>query len=961
MATTNSNDEDDSISSKKDGYANGGRDEEDASLFRWTVQTDENGELVGYESDFTEDYSRKQRATEKENDDSDAESEFSMDSLEHLKLEATAGEDSSSSCSSESGNDSFSDWDCESDSKQPTTYYAGKLLVEDPSEEQLSDEEDLLLHASKTLLLWGPSTTTTDDREKPPSQAFMVKQVLPPKKPLPKPRYHDDEDNDSIGWVPPATLMTFSSHHTIENEEESSSGKESSEDARLFAKEVQPRDTNINSTQSGEQFLVAPSELPLKVFAIPPIITSNSFLMSPHPMFLQEDSDNEEQHHQIVLPSDLAPPVFLPQQDENDMLKLTVTAIPFDLLPAKQDNDRDKVMLDAIPFDVFLGNDKPMVDLNDMVIPLDISQRTRDDFEDHTAIHPLSVAAMPPTLSPPKQEEYHTTSRYSPNFGVIPRLESIPFELDDSKPPPCKYYSISEEEFTAPLVDNSTRPKKAKKKEKERVEQEKKDNEKQLEQKNIENWLTGMDIETESVTFDSSVRSQELSLRAKENVDIPTPPDATAAQVEAPLADDDDASIMSDATSDSIESLKIKRTRKKAKKKKKKKKKKDRFRKRGRRADYEEDSVPDQQPPIVVSERVEAIFTNKELIFAAYDTKQALMEETDSKPIKKSPEKRSKGKEKLKDKSPSKKVAAKDDKEGSPHDDVASKVDEGGTAISDRSRDKTINDINSRSRSKSRGKYNRSRSHSRGRDLLRSKNKLRSRSQKKMKNSDSFWDENIKRILEKSFIDGTESKPEPERKIKRMHSSKRSKEVPKSSASTNGTMPSKDKKAPKRFKNNSAESDEESVRDPVINDSLLRIRIERMKRKISDIRFRSQEEIRYMEQSFDARKADLLIKQRDMDNYEAIAYLQTDTVHYLHEEAKTLKKQLKIYENKISDQISISVELTLESQKVQRKTNEILSVIKHHQQKYEKETSTLDHLNYVHGLIGREIQLAMTT
>lgn len=92
--------------------------------------------------------------------------------------------------------------------------------------------------------------------------------------------------------------------------------------------------------------------------------------------------------------------------------------------------------------------------------------------------------------------------------------------------------------------------------------------------------------------------------------------------------DDDDASVVSDATQNSIERVNIKRSRKKAKKKKKTKKNKPKL--RGRKTNFQAtendgstkgNSQNRPKHDIVIAERIDAIFNHKETIFAQYDKK----------------------------------------------------------------------------------------------------------------------------------------------------------------------------------------------------------------------------------------------------------------------------------------------------------------------------------------------------
>jgi hypothetical protein len=142
---------------------------------------------------------------------------------------------------------------------------------------------------------------------------------------------------------------------------------------------------------------------------------------------------------------------------------------------------------------------------------------------------------------------------------------------------------------------------------------------------------------------------------------------------------------------------------------------------------------------------------------------------------------------------------------------------------------------------------------------------------------------------------------------------------------------------------------------PFDNESLLRIRIDRIKRKILETELRTKEDICYLEQDAKLQQATLLKKMREMKPYDGITFLHKATVNDLHEEAKALRKQMKCREGGISAQVSIAVKLTKESHEIQSRTKEMLASMGNAHREHAKHTNTLERLNLMHQLIGTEL------
>jgi hypothetical protein len=135
---------------------------------------------------------------------------------------------------------------------------------------------------------------------------------------------------------------------------------------------------------------------------------------------------------------------------------------------------------------------------------------------------------------------------------------------------------------------------------------------------------------------------------------------------------------------------------------------------------------------------------------------------------------------------------------------------------------------------------------------------------------------------------------------------------------------------------------------PKDNETLLRIRVERMERKVLEIQLRTEEDILCMEKDLQQRKARLLENLEDLEAeiYPDIGlnYLASTKVASLHMEGKELRREVKRLEREISEEVDLSHKLIQESLDIQRQTDALLKEIKRADSEQTRHMRTLEAL-----------------
>lgn len=532
------------------------------------------------------------------------------------------------------------------------------------------------------------------------------------------------------------------------------------------------------------------------------------------------------------------------------------------------------------------------------------------------------------------------------------------------------------------------------------------------------------------------------------------------------IEDDDDVSVASECSTDSVDAAIARRTKRnktasapasrKAKKSAKKKKKKERAKKRGRRVDFEESSTEEAdthkegnespKKSFDVSDRVDAIFKNKQLIFDTVieeDLYQTI-ERSEVVPTGVNSENTYSSGKHLLVSSPVSVDLRDSAKAITPQLGetirVKSKASEESTArestvsrsrskskdpsTTRRSRSKSTDkgaSARSRSRSKSKESSPSKRSRSKSKDRRsRSKSKTRSRSKSKERTTSPTIEESkLRRRLKKELteaaeesentVDSGNNKPQPSNTAaifatddggagqgnedsitttpnavslddpekqfspKRGNSSSETKRrsLRRTKSASNGKRTKGEKvrsppQTPSRHKmtiqdvigQEGDSSDDEPLLPsprasslgkaeittlditmpdyhrpksdsgayqetiPVDNTNLVKIQLQRLQNKIFEIALRSKEDIKVLKQQFEQRKQNLteeIAQERKKDGpLEALLYLQKNVVNELHEEGRAFRKEMKLLQGGISDEIRISTELNCKVIELQR-------------------------------------------
>ncbi len=508
---------------------------------------------------------------------------------------------------------------------------------------------------------------------------------------------------------------------------------------------------------------------------------------------------------------------------------------------------------------------------------------------------------------------------------------------------------ISPSEHRAPLKDHSKRPRKTNKKHKDAKKSKKK-----------------------SSNLSSKLKGSSRSLGASKSAIVGTSETDAESMAESASSTqheeyyDDAVSLVSKDSLDSMDATGVsKRTRskmtqvleQKARKAEKKKRKKEKVRKRGRRADFEEDSVHDEtlkQNTGAVADRVEAIFTNIQMIYDTtlnkeqdrataksesfnHSTQSKEMEVDTKSFVVSKPEKikvRSKAAEALLDQ-------AKEEKRSNDK-------------IESRSRDKSRSKSRSRSVSKDPLKQHRSRSKSKDAVLRtdsRSRSKSRHRSEsvdqtktestsrrrlKKDAPTDTIVQESTLPIKESRSKVSTKKEKSPDKPSRRSKSPKQ--RTPRSATpSLENTMRLQDIIDVDESWNCSSAHPNPSNSIPCLSEAPdfelcdSKGKVEFLQRRETEIVQSTKDEILEMKDNLEKQKVELKAKvmaEKERKNaLEAILFLHKIKAKDYHESGRILKKELKTLERDMSREISRCFEMTLKSQEWQMKTMNIIGKI----------------------------------
>jgi hypothetical protein len=136
----------------------------------------------------------------------------------------------------------------------------------------------------------------------------------------------------------------------------------------------------------------------------------------------------------------------------------------------------------------------------------------------------------------------------------------------------------------------------------------------------------------------------------------------------------------------------------------------------------------------------------------------------------------------------------------------------------------------------------------------------------------------------------------------------------------------------------------------------LRSHVKKMKKhtkqKIFEIKMQTEEDILNMENSSGHKKAALVEKLKsigaDADPTAGVKYLRTKKVGKLHEEGKSLRKEIKQLENDICEEAALTTNLIAESLEIQKNTQDVLGLIARAERQHAIYTNTVKALQTTH-------------
>jgi hypothetical protein len=150
-------------------------------------------------------------------------------------------------------------------------------------------------------------------------------------------------------------------------------------------------------------------------------------------------------------------------------------------------------------------------------------------------------------------------------------------------------------------------------------------------------------------------------------------------------------------------------------------------------------------------------------------------------------------------------------------------------------------------------------------------------------------------------------------------------------------------------------NEEEQV--PADNDPMICIRINRIQRKLTELRIKTQQEIYYMDQHTE-REKDALMEKIGMSNdpEEAIGHIQRARIKDLNNQDKRLTLQINTLDQEFSDEIALATKLTTEAQEMQLQTASLVAHIQRKEEKIARNSLVVANLAYMDRIIlGTEV------
>ena len=145
------------------------------------------------------------------------------------------------------------------------------------------------------------------------------------------------------------------------------------------------------------------------------------------------------------------------------------------------------------------------------------------------------------------------------------------------------------------------------------------------------------------------------------------------------------------------------------------------------------------------------------------------------------------------------------------------------------------------------------------------------------------------------------------------------------------------------------------------NETLSRLRVERIERQIQEIKLQTQNDIQYQKEELARQKSSYKRKIDKMDDsVKALSYLLVDVVKHLRDKQQSLLDEAANLENDIQSELFIQGQLTKESQEINERTLQVVNEIAVSQQRSLRLAMYVESLNGLQDAIRTYFPVDMT-
>ena len=136
------------------------------------------------------------------------------------------------------------------------------------------------------------------------------------------------------------------------------------------------------------------------------------------------------------------------------------------------------------------------------------------------------------------------------------------------------------------------------------------------------------------------------------------------------------------------------------------------------------------------------------------------------------------------------------------------------------------------------------------------------------------------------------------------------------------------------------------------NETLTRLRIERIKRQIQEIKLQTQNDIQYQKEEVEKQKYNYRRKLDSMeDSIKALSHLLVDVVKQLRDQQQSLLDEKSKLENRMKSELSVQANLTKEYQEVNDCTTQMMKDISISQLRFFRLATYVESLNNLQATI----------